>query len=106
LGVLKSLDADARNHRAFIRQVLGENMNLGTIYLLVAIGLLFGAGFFAAKRVFPLLRAKQVGIIALVAIVTVGVIWKVLDLTGRKQETTPLTPATQPLPLQPGQDPP
>ena len=50
-------------------------MNLGTIYLLAAAALLFGAGFFAARRVFPQLQSKQVGLIALIAFVTVGLIW-------------------------------
>jgi hypothetical protein len=79
-------------------------MNLGTIYLLAAAALLFGAGFFAAKRAFPQLQSKQVGVIALIAVGTLGLIWGILDLAGRKGETTPLPPATQPLPLQPNQD--
>jgi hypothetical protein len=79
-------------------------MNLGTIYLIAAAALLFGAGFFAAKRAFPQLQSKQVGIIALIALVTVGLIWVVLDLSARKREVTPLSPATEPSPLQPSQD--
>ncbi len=79
-------------------------MNLGTIYLIAAAALLFAAGFFAARKAFPQLQSKQVGLIALIALVTVGLIWVVLDLSGRKRETTPLSPATQPSPLQPNQD--
>jgi hypothetical protein len=80
-------------------------MNLGTVYLLAAAALLFGAGFFAAKRAFPQLQSKQVGLIALIAVVTAGLIWGFLNLAGRKPaETIPLTPATQPSPLQPNQD--
>jgi hypothetical protein len=79
-------------------------MDLGTIYLLAAAALLFGAGFFAAKRAFPQLQSKQIGMIALIAVVTAGLIWGFLDLAGRKRETTPLSPATQPSPLQPNQD--
>ena len=83
-------------------------MNLGTIYLIAAAALLFGAGFFAARRVFPQLQSKQIGLIALIAVVTVGLIWGVLDFAGRRQETPPVSPTTQPqpLPLQPNQDPP
>ena len=78
-------------------------MNLGTLYLFVAGLLLFGAGIFAAKRAFPQLQTKQVGIIALIAFVTVGLICGVLEVTGRKRETAPLSPVTQPSPLQPSQ---
>jgi hypothetical protein len=87
---------------------LWRDMNFGTIYLLAAAALLFGAGVFAAKRAFPQLQSKQIGLIALIAVVTVGLIWGVLDLAGRRRETPPLSPATQPqpLPLQPNQDPP
>ena len=79
-------------------------MNLGTLYLLVAAGLLFGAGLFAAKRAFPQLQVKQVSLIALIAFVTVALIWAILDAAARRRETTPLSPATQPSPLQQGQD--
>jgi hypothetical protein len=81
-------------------------MNLGTIYLFAAAALLFGAGLFAAKRAFPHIQSKQVGVIALITVVTLGLIWGFLNLAGRKQETTPLAPATQPSPLQPDQNPP
>ena len=79
-------------------------MNLGIIYLAAAGTLLFGAGFFAAKRAFPQLQSKQVGLIALIAIVTVGLIWVALDFAGRKQEAAPSS--TQRSPLQPDQNPP
>ncbi len=79
-------------------------MNLGTVYLAAAAALLFGAGFFAARRAFPQLQSKQVGVIALIALVTVGLIWAVLDFAGRKQEATPSP--IQPSPLQPDQSPP
>jgi hypothetical protein len=79
-------------------------MNLGMFYLIAAVALLFGAGFFAARRAFPQLQSKHVGLVALIALLTVGLIWVVLNLTGRKRETTPLTPPTQTSPLQPNQD--
>ncbi len=79
-------------------------MNLGTIYLIAAAALLFGAGFFAARRAFPQLQSKQVGVIALIALVTVGLIWAVLDFAGQKREPAPAS--TQLSPLQPDQNPP
>jgi hypothetical protein len=79
-------------------------MNFGTIYLLAAAGLLFGAGFFAAKRAFPQVQSKQIAVIAFLALAMVGLIWGILDLAARRRETNPLTPATQPSPLQPNQD--
>jgi hypothetical protein len=79
-------------------------MNLGTIYLIAAAALLFGAGFFAARRAFPQLQTRQVSVIALIALVTVGLIWGILDLAARKRQVTPLSPATEPSPLQPNQD--
>ena len=79
-------------------------INLGTIYLVVAAGLLFGAGLFAAKRAFPQLQTKQVTVVAVIAFLTVALIWTILDVAARRRENSPLSPATQPSPLQPGQD--
>jgi hypothetical protein len=79
-------------------------MTLGTIYLLIAGVLLFGAGIFAAQRAFPQLQTRQVTMIAVIVLITVGLIWAVLDVANHKTETTPSPPATQPSPLQPNQD--
>ncbi len=80
-------------------------MNIGTIYLVVAAALIFGAGLFATKTVFPHWHAKQFAIIAMIALLTVGLIWMLLSVTSRKRDDVPLLPTTQPTPLlQPSQD--
>lgn len=80
-------------------------MSIGAIYLFVAAALIFGACLFATKKVFPHLHAKQFAIIAMIALLTVGLIWMLLAVTSRKRDDVPLLPTTQPTPLlQPSQD--
>ena len=80
-------------------------MKPGTLYLVLATALLFGACLFAAKKAFPRLNARQVGLIALIALLTAGLIWTFLSVATRHHEETPLLPTGQPSPLlQPGPD--
>ena len=72
----------------------------GTVYLIVGAALIFGACVYAAKRILRQLTPKQVGIISLITVLTIGMIWGVLALGTRKRETPQLTPdITQPTPL-------
>ncbi len=80
-------------------------MSIGNLYLALAAALLFGACLFAAKKAFPRLSAKQVGVIALIALLMVGVIWTLLSVAVKRRDDAPLLPTTQPTPLlQPGPD--
>jgi len=56
----------------------------GTVYLIIGAALIFGACAYAAKRIFRQLTLKQVGLISVVTIVTIGIIWGFLGLNTRK----------------------
>ena len=82
-------------------------MSMGTIYLLLAAALIFAAGVFVAKKIFPHLKARQMLLIAPIALAVVMLIWMFLALSTRKREQTDLVPpdSTQPTPLlRPDQD--
>jgi hypothetical protein len=77
-------------------------MNLGTLYLVMAAALIFGACLFAAKKAYPNLQAREFALIAVITVVTVGFIWMLLGVANKGHENSP---ANQPGPLlQPSQD--
>ena len=80
-------------------------VDAGTLYLIIAAALIFGACVYAAKRILRQLTLKQVGVISIVTIVTLGVIWGFLALGSRKRETREPVEASpdvnQQTPLQP-----
>ena len=71
-------------------------MNLGTLYLVVAAALIFGACAFAAKKIFRHLNLKQMLVIALVAMLGVVLIWIFLSLWSKKREKREDVPALLP----------
>ena len=71
-------------------------MNLGTLYLVVAAALIFGACAFAAKKKFRHLNLKQMLVIALVAMLGVVLIWIFLSLWNKKREKREDVPALLP----------
>ena len=80
--------------------------NSGTIYLIIAAGLIFGAGMFAAKRILRQLTGKQVILIVLVTGVALVALWDFLSWTSKKRDKVELMPdISQPTPLlQPNPD--
>jgi hypothetical protein len=75
-------------------------LDAGTLYLIVGAALIFGACVYAVKRILRQLTPKQVGIISVITVLTIGMIWGVLALGTRKRETPQLTPdISQPTPL-------
>jgi predicted benzoate:H+ symporter BenE len=74
-------------------------MTLGTLYLVVAAALIFGACVFAARKVLPHMHARQFAGLAILALLTVALIWTLLSMATRRREEVPLGPSTQPRPL-------
>jgi hypothetical protein len=75
-------------------------LSSGTIYLIIAAALIFGACAYAAKRILRQLTMKQVGVITAITLVTLAVIWGFLTFASRKREPVQLIPdITQPTPL-------
>lgn len=75
-------------------------LDAGTIYLIIGAALIFGACAYAAKRILRQLTLKQIGLSAIITIVTLGVIWGFLALGTRKRETPQSAPdLSQPTPL-------
>jgi len=75
-------------------------IDAGTIYLIVGAALIFGACVYATKRILRQLTIKQLGLISVVTLVTLGVIWGFLVFSSRKREPAQLTPdLSQPTPL-------
>ena len=75
-------------------------LDAGTIYLVIGAALIFGACVYAAKRILRQLTLRQVGVITIVTIVTIGVIWTFLVLdTRRREPSQPVPDLTQPTPL-------
>jgi hypothetical protein len=64
-------------------------VDLGTLYLLVAAALIFGACAFAAKKIFPRLNYKQMLVIALITLLVLVLIWILLDLWSKKRDDAP-----------------
>ena len=83
-----------------------QMIDAGTLYLLIGAALIFGACAYAAKRILRQLTLKQVGASALIALITLGIIWAFLMLGSRKREPThPAPEISEPTPpLQPSQD--
>jgi hypothetical protein len=80
-------------------------MTLATFYLLVACALIFGACLVAAKHAFPHLHARIFAGLALIAVLTVVLIWTLLAAATRQTDAGLSAPATQPTPLlQPNPD--
>ena len=76
-------------------------MNLGTLYLAMAAALIFGACLFAAKKAYPNLQAREFAIVAVITLVTVGVIWMLLGVANKGHENSPANqqgPLLQPNP--------
>jgi uncharacterized membrane protein len=75
-------------------------LSSGTLYLIIAAALIFGACAYAAKRILRQLTVKQMGVITAITIVTLAVIWSFLAFASRKREPVQLMPdVTQPTPL-------
>jgi hypothetical protein len=70
-------------------------VNLGTLYLVLAAALIFGACVFATKKASRSLNLKQMLLIALIAMLGVVLIWIFLSLWSKKREDTP-TPVLLP----------
>ena len=64
-------------------------INPGTLYLVAAAGLICGAGFFAAKKAFPHLQAKQFALIVMIAVLMVDLIWMLLSFTTKRAGNAP-----------------
>jgi hypothetical protein len=80
-------------------------LDAGAVYLIIAAALIFGACVYAAKRILRQLTLKQVGLISIVTLVTLGVIWGFLALGTRKREPRESSPdVSPPTPLQPAPD--
>ena len=80
--------------------IAAKILDAGTVYLIIAAALIFGACAYAAKRILRQLTLKQVGVSALIAVVTLGIIWGFLTIGTRKRESTPLAPdISEPTPL-------
>ena len=72
----------------------------GTLYLIIAAALIFGACAYAAKRILRQLTMKQVGVITAITLVTLAVIWGFLAFASHKHEPVQLMPdISQPTPL-------
>jgi hypothetical protein len=75
-------------------------LSSGTIYLIIAAALIFGACAYAAKRILRQLTMKQMGIITAITIITLAVIWGFLAFASRKRESIQMMPdISQPTPL-------
>jgi hypothetical protein len=72
--------------------IAGQIFDSGTIYLIVGAAFIFGACVYAAKRILRRLTVKQLGLISLITVVTLGVIWAFLAFGSRKHE--PVQPQT------------
>ena len=80
-------------------------MTVGNLYLALAAVLIFGAGAYAARKAFPRIGAKQVALIAVIALLTVGLIWTLLSFATKRRDNAPVVPTSQPTPLlQPDQN--
>ena len=75
-------------------------IDAGTLYLLIGAALIFGACAYAAKRILRQLTLKQVGVSALIALTTLGIIWGFLTIGTRKRESPhPAPEVSEPTPL-------
>ena len=83
-------------------------LDAGTVYLIIGAALIFGACAYAAKRILRQLTMAQVGLSALITIVTLIVIWTFIAFSSRKRDrdAAPMAPeVSQPAqPLQPAPD--
>ena len=80
--------------------IAAQIIDAGTIYLLIGAVLIFGACAYAAKRILRQLTLKQIGASALIALLTLGIIWGFLALGTRKRESThPAPDISEPTPL-------
>jgi drug/metabolite transporter (DMT)-like permease len=77
-------------------------IDVGTLYLLIGAALIFGAGVYASKRILRQLTMKQLGLISIVTLLTLGAIWGFLTFSSRKRAPAQSTPdLSQPTPLLP-----
>lgn len=75
-------------------------IDAGTVYLFIGAALIFGACAYAAKRILRQLTLAQIGLSALITVVTFLVIWKFIAFSSRKRDAAPLAPdVSQPTPL-------
>ena len=81
-------------------------IDAGTLYLLIGAALIFGACVYAAKRILRQLTMKQLGLISILTLFTLGIIWGFLAVSSRKRAPAQLSPdLSQPTPLlQPAPD--
>ena len=94
-------------HRAAADATIVYSMiDSGALYLIIGAALIFGACAYAAKRILRQLTFKQVGLISIVTLVTIGVIWGFIALNSRKRDSgQPVPNLNQPTPfLQPTPD--
>jgi hypothetical protein len=74
-------------------------MNLGSLYLVMAAALIFGACLFAAKKAYPSLPARGFALIGVITLITVGFIWILLGVANKGHESStakPLEPLSPP----------
>ncbi len=64
-------------------------MDLGTLYLVLAAALIFGACSVVAKKIFRRLNYKRMLVVALITLLVMVLIWILLTLRGRKREDEP-----------------
>jgi hypothetical protein len=75
-------------------------INSGTLYLIIGAGLIFGACAYAAKRILRQLTLKQVGLIGVVTLLTIGAIWGFISISSRRHDSAqPLPDVNQPTPF-------
>jgi hypothetical protein len=80
-------------------------MKADTIYLIVAAGLIFGAGAMATKKILRRFRWKEILIMAPIAVAMVLLIWIFLGWWTRAGADVPLLPPAESTPLlRPDQD--
>jgi hypothetical protein len=80
--------------------IANQILDSGTIYLIIGAALIFGACVYAAKRILRQLTVKQLGMISVITVVTMGVIWAFLAFGSRKHEPAQSAPdLSQPTPL-------
>lgn len=80
--------------------IAAQIIDAGTVYLLIGAALIFGACAYAAKRILRQLTLKQIGVSALITVVTLGIIWGFLTIGTRKRESThPAPDISEPTPL-------
>jgi drug/metabolite transporter (DMT)-like permease len=80
-------------------------MKMDTLYLILAAGLIFGAGAVAAKKILRQLTLKQMLVIAPIAVAMVLLIWMFLAMWTKQSHDVQVAPAAEPKPLlRPDQD--